>query len=103
MGEMEEKLHNLEERAEELDKKRTNTISSVALINDRNRKANVNRAYEAIRVEMEVKKREGEVANPFKRQKCNPRIPNVSKFKSESSKPKLNSNNDPVQKENIVK
>ena len=97
---MEQKLHDLEERAEELDKKRTNTISSVALINDRNRKANVDRAYEAIRVEMEVKKREGEVANPFKRQKCNPRIPNVSKFKSES-KPKLN--NDPVQKENIVK
>ena len=81
--EMEEKLHNLEERAEELDKKRTNTISSVALINDRNRKANVDRAYEAIRVEMEVKKREGEVANPFKRQQCKPRIPNVSKLPTE--------------------
>ena len=81
--EMEEKLHNLEERAEELDKKRTNTISSVALINDRNRKANVDRAYEAIRVEMEVKKREGEVANPFKRQQCKPRIPNVSKLQTE--------------------
>jgi hypothetical protein len=27
----------LEERAEELDKKRTSTISSVSLINDRNR------------------------------------------------------------------
>ena len=35
--EMEEKLNYIEERAEELDKKRTSTISSVSLINDRNR------------------------------------------------------------------
>ena len=34
---METKLNELEERAEELDKKRTSTISSVSLINDRNR------------------------------------------------------------------
>ena len=96
---MEQKLHDLEERAEELDKKRTNTISSVAMINDRNRKANVDRAYEAIRVEMEIKKREGEVANPFKRQKCNPRIPNVVKAKSEA---KL-TNEGPAEKENLLK
>ena len=35
--ELENKLNDLEERAEELDKKRTSTISSVALINNRNR------------------------------------------------------------------
>ena len=35
--EVEQKLNELEDRAEELDKKRTSTISSVSLINDRNR------------------------------------------------------------------
>ena len=37
-------LADLEERAEELDKKRTSSIATVALINDRNRKANVSKA-----------------------------------------------------------
>ena len=37
-------LTELEERAEELDKKRTSSIATVALINDRNRKANVSKA-----------------------------------------------------------
>ena len=71
---METKLNEIEERAEELDRRRTHTISSVALINDRNRKANVSKAEEAIRLEMRREKKEGKVDNPFKRRKCNPRM-----------------------------
>merc|ERR1712083_1203580 len=71
---METKLNELEERAEELDKKRTSTISSVSLINDRNRKANVSKAEQAIMVEIKKKEEEGEVSNPFIRRKCKPRM-----------------------------
>ena len=42
-------LLSLEERAEELDKERTSTISTLSIINDRNRKNNVARAYEVSR------------------------------------------------------
>merc|ERR1711993_101335 len=73
-GELESKLNEIEECAEELDRRRTHTISSVALINDRNRKANVSKAEEAIRIEMKREKKEGKVSNPFKRRKCNPRM-----------------------------
>merc|ERR1712083_996351 len=76
---METKLNELEERAEELDKKRTSTISSVSLINDRNRKANVSKAEQAIEIEIERKKREGVESNPFKRKACLPRLPNITK------------------------
>ncbi|KAG8234194.1 hypothetical protein J437_LFUL007354 [Ladona fulva] len=41
-------LLELEERAEELDKMRTSTISSISYINDRNRKKNVEEAEKAI-------------------------------------------------------
>jgi len=80
---LETKLNEIEERAEELDRRRTHTISSVALINDRNRKANVSKAEEAIRMEMKKEKKEGVVANPFKRRKCNPRmVTKVSVFEN---------------------
>ena len=55
------KLNQLEERAEELDRKRSSKISSIALINDKNRKKNIERAEEGIRLEMERIKREGTV------------------------------------------
>merc|ERR550517_1093980 len=71
---LEDQLTELEERAEELDRKRTSTIATVALINDRNRKANVSKAEEAIRKEIIRKRVEGEESNPFVRRKCNPRM-----------------------------
>lgn len=77
---LERKLNEHEERAEELDKKRTSTISSVSLINDRNRKANVSKAERAIWNEMKRTKEEGEQSNPFTRRKCNPRIVTKSKI-----------------------
>ena len=85
-GELETKLNEIEERAEELDRRRTHTISSVALINDRNRKANVSKAEEAIRLEMRREKKEGKVDNPFKRRKCNPRmVTKVSEMEAEQT------------------
>ena len=49
---LDQKLAELEERAEELDKKRTSSIASIALINDRNRKNNILRAEKGIRAEI---------------------------------------------------
>ncbi|XP_040573431.1 RNA polymerase-associated protein Rtf1 [Lepeophtheirus salmonis] len=77
---IEKRLADLEERAEELDKKRTSSISTVSLINDRNRKDNVRKAEEAINNEIRFKKQHGgEAPNPFRRHKCNPRM--VTKHK----------------------
>eukprot|EP00096_Caligus_rogercresseyi_P006787 TRINITY_DN2363_c0_g1_i1.p1 TRINITY_DN2363_c0_g1~~TRINITY_DN2363_c0_g1_i1.p1 ORF type:complete len:727 (-),score=351.01 TRINITY_DN2363_c0_g1_i1:190-2370(-) len=83
---IEKRLAELEERAEELDKKRTSTISTVSLINDRNRKDNVRKAEEAINNEIRLKKiHGGEAPNPFRRHKCNPRM--VTKNKDEVDAP----------------
>lgn len=50
VSDMDKKLVELEEKAAELDKARTQTIQSISYINDRNRKRNVERAEEAILV-----------------------------------------------------
>merc|ERR1719470_532757 len=55
--ELNSKLAAIEERAEELDKARSSKISSIALINDKNRKRNIERAEMGIREEMARKKR----------------------------------------------
>lgn len=94
--ELENKLNDLEERAEELDKKRTSTISSVALINNRNRKANVSKAEDAIMVEIKRKEEEGEVSNPFIRRKCKPRMSSGGPAKAVEQKPAES-------KENLIK
>ena len=60
-----QKLNSLEERAEELDRQRSSKISSIALINDKNRKKNIERAEEGIRLEMERIKKEGVVSKVF--------------------------------------
>lgn len=49
-GRLQVKINELEERAKELDKLRTSTISSISYINDRNRKKNVEEAEKAILV-----------------------------------------------------
>lgn len=68
------KLNAIEERAEELDKKRSSKISSIALINDKNRKKNIERAEKGIRAEMERAKKEGVVSDPFTRRKTQPKL-----------------------------
>jgi RNA polymerase-associated protein RTF1 len=47
-------IHDLDERATELDKARTSTISSISYINERNRKKNVEEAEKAILVGQRV-------------------------------------------------
>ncbi|CAH1966360.1 unnamed protein product [Acanthoscelides obtectus] len=68
-----QKLSDLEERASELDKLRTSTISSISYINDRNRKKNVEEAEKAIMAE--VKANKGKKADdPFTRRSTKPRM-----------------------------
>ena len=50
MSDLDRKIQDLEERASELDKARTQTIQSISYINDRNRKKNVEEAEKAIMV-----------------------------------------------------
>lgn len=57
------KISELEERASELDKMRTSTISSISYINDRNRKRNVEEAEKAIMEEVRANK--GKKVGPF--------------------------------------
>ena len=72
--ELESKLNAIEERAEELDKKRSGSISTIGLINDRNRKKNVEKAEAAIMEEIEYKKKHGVEDNPFTRRWSNPKM-----------------------------
>ena len=76
---LKKRLEEIEERAEELDKKRSGKISSIALINDRNRKKNIQKAEEAIAQEMERKRVEGETNDPFTRRKTMPKLLNKEK------------------------
>ncbi|KAL1517518.1 hypothetical protein ABEB36_001274 [Hypothenemus hampei] len=68
-----EKLAQLEERASELDKRRTATISSISYINDRNRKRNVEEAEKAIIAEIRANKGK-KVDDPFTRRSTKPRM-----------------------------
>lgn len=68
-----QRLAELEERATELDRMRTSTISSISYINDRNRKRNVEEAERAILEELRANK--GKKANdPFTRRSTKPRM-----------------------------
>jgi len=67
-----QRLAEIEERAEDLDRKRSEKISSIALINDRNRKNNIVKAEVNIKQEMEKKRLEGERSDPFTRRKTKP-------------------------------
>jgi RNA polymerase-associated protein RTF1 len=50
VSDLDRKIQDLEDRASELDKMRTQTIQSISYINDRNRKKNVEEAEKAIMV-----------------------------------------------------
>ena len=59
---------------------RTSTISSIALINDRNRKNNILRAEQGIKAEVERARVEGHIDDPFTRRKTQP-VLSVAKSK----------------------
>ncbi|KAJ3629729.1 hypothetical protein MTP99_014100 [Tenebrio molitor] len=71
--ELGQKLSDLEERASELDKLRTSTISSISYINDRNRKRNVEEAEKAIMAEIKANKGK-KIDDPFTRRSTKPRM-----------------------------
>ncbi|XP_015592196.1 RNA polymerase-associated protein Rtf1 isoform X1 [Cephus cinctus] len=68
-----QELSELEERASELDKMRTATISSISYINDRNRKKNVEEAEKAIMEEIKANKGK-KIDDPFTRRSTKPRM-----------------------------
>lgn len=68
-----QELSELEERASELDKMRTATISSISYINDRNRKKNVEQAEKAIMEEIKANKGK-KIDDPFTRRSTKPRM-----------------------------
>lgn len=65
-------LERIEERAKELDKMRTSTISGISFINVRNRKTNIIEAEKAIREEAIAGKGDGD--DPFTRRRCAPTL-----------------------------
>ncbi|CAD6201403.1 GSCOCG00000206001-RA-CDS [Cotesia congregata] len=76
-----QQLGELEERASELDKMRTATISSISYINDRNRKKNVEEAEKAIMEEVRANKGKKK-EDPFTRRSTKPKM----KFVADSDK-----------------
>lgn len=66
-------ISELDERAQELDKVRTSTISSISYINQRNRQRNVEEAEKAILEELKLNKGR-KIEDPFTRRTTKPRI-----------------------------
>ncbi|KAK8720927.1 hypothetical protein OTU49_013017 [Cherax quadricarinatus] len=66
-----EKIADLDEKANSLDKRRTQTIAAISYINERNRKNNVEKAEKAILAEIEAKKGL-KVEDPFTRRSTRP-------------------------------
>merc|ERR1719233_1433978 len=87
---LDQKLAEHEERAEELDRKRTSTISTISLINDRNRKNNIIRAEKSIKNEVARIKMEGKVDDPFTRRKTLP-VLSMPKSKLIDEEPEMTS------------
>lgn len=73
-------IEELEERASELDKKRSSSISLISYINDRNRKRNVEEAEKAIKEELKANKGM-KIDDPFTRRSTKPTM----KFKQRTA------------------
>ncbi|KAF4520734.1 hypothetical protein B566_EDAN004854 [Ephemera danica] len=82
VAKLDRKIQDLEERASELDKARTQTIQSISYINDRNRKKNVEEAEKAIMEEVRANKGK-KIDDPFTRRSTKPRM--VFKMAEEAS------------------
>lgn len=78
--EITQQLENLEQQARDLDYKRTQKISAISYINERNRHSNIIEAEKAILLAREQDKlNQGD--DPFRRRKCAPMLVNVTKNK----------------------
>lgn len=83
-AELNVKIEELDERANELDKRRSSTISSISYINDRNRKRNVLEAEKAIMEEVRASKGV-RTEDPFTRRCTKPTM----MFKQREPQPEL--------------
>lgn len=72
-----QEIEELETKAKELDLKRTQNISAISYINERNRMRNIIESEKAIMEAREKEKEQGD--DPFRRRKCAPML--VHKFK----------------------
>ncbi|CAH1791151.1 unnamed protein product [Owenia fusiformis] len=72
VAEIAQALEELEERAVELDRRRTSNISSVSYINQRNRQRNIIEAENALKTEVALMREAA--ADPFTRRQCRPKI-----------------------------
>ncbi|KAK4337057.1 hypothetical protein RND71_044187 [Anisodus tanguticus] len=77
-------LEEVEEKAKELDYKRTQNISAISYINERNRMRNIVEAEKAILLEREQDKHNKD-DDPFKRRKCAPMLVSMVKKQAELS------------------
>lgn len=91
-----QKISDLEERASELDKMRTSSISSISYINDRNRKRNVEEAEKAIMEEVRANKGK-KIDDPFTRRSTKPRM-NFKAAPEEAAEPTPTAAPTPVEK-----
>ncbi|CAK9804575.1 RNA polymerase-associated protein Rtf1 [Anthophora quadrimaculata] len=96
-----QELSELEERASELDKMRTATISSISYINDRNRKKNVEEAEKAIMEEIKANKGK-KVDDPFTRRSTKPRMVFKPDDEEVSSTAPVNDKTSPQQTEAVT-
>lgn len=81
-----QQIEELEERASELDKKRSSSISLISYINDRNRKRNIEEAEKAI--EEEIRQNRGQkIDDPFTRRPTKPTMKFRRRDDEEESKP----------------
>ncbi|KAK9294084.1 hypothetical protein QLX08_011178 [Tetragonisca angustula] len=96
-----QELSELEERASELDKMRTATISSISYINDRNRKKNVEEAEKAIMEEIKANKGK-KVDDPFTRRSTKPRMVFKPEDEEVSSTVPVNDKASPQQTEAVA-
>ncbi|KAK7505509.1 hypothetical protein BaRGS_00003254 [Batillaria attramentaria] len=72
LSQVNQELEELEERATELDRRRTSNINSISYINQRNRVRNMVDAENAFKVE--VAEMKSAVADPFTRRHCRPTL-----------------------------
>lgn len=87
--EINQQLENLEQQARDLDYKRTQKISAISYINERNRHSNIIEAEKAILLAREQDKlNQGD--DPFRRRKCAPMLVNVTKNKQNVVKTEAN-------------
>ncbi|XP_075214712.1 RNA polymerase-associated protein Rtf1 [Lycorma delicatula] len=96
-----QELQELEERAIELDKLRTSTISSISYINDRNRKKNVEEAEKAIMEEVRANKGK-KIDDPFTRRSTKPRMVFKASENSEDSGNVISSQDSPKSSHDII-